>query len=122
MVKSVVIICQDSPIGKNSITEAVRMGAGIMAVGDIDSCNIIFMGDAIYFLSRKYNPTILNREDPSNMFKMLDLAEIGVYILKDALNASGLKETDLIDYEYLKVVDSAEIAQIMANSDISYKF
>ena len=122
MVKSVVIICQDSPIGKNSITEAVRMGAGIMAVGDIESCNIIFMGDSVYFLSKKYNPTILNIEDSSNMFKMLELAEIGVYVLMDSLSASGLKETDLIDYEYLKIVDSTEIARIMANSDVSYKF
>ncbi|GAI68920.1 unnamed protein product, partial [marine sediment metagenome] len=36
MVKSVVILCEDSPIGKNSSLEAIRMAAGIMAVGDLD--------------------------------------------------------------------------------------
>ncbi|MFW9927974.1 MAG: DsrE family protein [Candidatus Thorarchaeota archaeon] len=122
MVKSVTIVCQDSPIGKNSITEALRMGAGIMAVGDIESCNIVFMGDAVYFLSKNYNPSVLNMENPSNMFKMLEFAEIIVYVLSDALNASGIKKTDLIEYEFLKIVDSMEIAQIIANSDISYKY
>jgi len=122
MVKSVVIICQDSPIGKNSVMEAIRMGAGLMAVGDIDSCKIIFLGDAVYFLSKAYKPSVLNMEMPSNIFRMLELSEIELYIFKNALNASGLKRTDLIDYKYLNLVDSEEISQIIAQSDITYKY
>ena len=49
MVNSIVILCKDSPFGKNSVVESIRMAAGLLAVGDIDKCKVIFIGDAVYF-------------------------------------------------------------------------
>ena len=47
MVNSIVILCEDSPFGKNSAIESIRMATGLLAVGDIDECKVIFIGDEV---------------------------------------------------------------------------
>jgi sulfur relay (sulfurtransferase) DsrF/TusC family protein len=122
MVKSVVIICEDSPIGKNSAIEAIRMGAGIMAVGDLDECKIIFMGDSVYFLSKNFKPEKVNRDPPSNIFRLMELSDLEVYALDSALEVAGIKETDLIDYENVKVANMQEISKIILGAQVTYRY
>jgi sulfur relay (sulfurtransferase) DsrF/TusC family protein len=122
MVKSVVIICEDSPIGKNSAVEAIRMGAGIMAVGDLDECKIIFMGDAVYFLSKHFDPEKVNREAPSNIFRMMELSDLEVYALDSALETAGIKDSDLIEYDNVRVASMQEISKIIFEADLMYRY
>jgi sulfur relay (sulfurtransferase) DsrF/TusC family protein len=122
MVKSVVIICEDSPIGKNSVIEAIRMGAGIMAVGDLDECKIIFMGDSVYFLSKKFDPEKVNIEAPSNIFRLMELSDLEVYALDSALEIAGIKDSDLIEYENVKIVNTQEISKFILEADVTYRY
>jgi len=122
MVKSVVILCEDSPIGKNSAVEAIRMGAGIMAVGDLNECKIIFMGDSVYFLSKKFDPEKVNREAPTNIFRLMELSDLEVYALDSALEIAGIKDSDLIEYENVKVASMQEISRFILDADLTYRY
>ncbi len=122
MVKSVVILCEDSPIGKNSAVEAIRMGAGIMAVGDLDECKIIFMGDSVYFLSKKFDPEKVNRDAPSNIFRLMELSDLDIFVLDSALEVAGIKDSDLIDYDNVKVATMKEISQLILKADVTYRY
>ncbi|MHA1241217.1 MAG: DsrE family protein [Promethearchaeota archaeon] len=122
MVKSVVILCEDSPIGKNSALEAIRMGAGIMAVGDLEECKIIFMGDSVYFLSKNYDPEKVNMDIPSNIFRMMELSDLDVYVLDSALEIAGIKQSDLIDFDNLKVTSYKEVSKFILDADVTYRY
>jgi len=122
MVKSVVILCEDSPIGKNSAVEAIRMGAGIMAVGDLDECKIIFMGDSVYFLSKSFDPEKVNRDAPSNIFRLMELSDLEVYALDSALKIAGINQSDLIEFDNLKVASIQEISKFIIEADVMYRY
>jgi sulfur relay (sulfurtransferase) DsrF/TusC family protein len=122
MVKSVVILCEESPIGKNSAVEAIRMGAGIMAVGDLDECRIIYMGDSVYFLSKNFDPEKVNREKTSNIFRLMELSDLEVYALDSALEAAGIKHSDLIEYDNVKVASMQEISKFILEADLTFRY
>ena len=122
MVKSVVILCEDSPIGKNSAMEAIRMGAGIMAVGDLDECKIVFMGDSIYFLSKNFDPEKVNRDAPTNIFRLLELSDLEIYALDSALEIAGVKHSDLIELDNIKVASMEEISNFILEADVMYRY
>ena len=122
MVKSVVILCEDSPIGKNSAVEAIRLGAGIMAVGDLDRCKIVFMGDSVYFLSKNFDPTKVNRNAPTNIFRLMELSDLEIYVLDSALEIAGVNPSDLIEYDNVKVASMQEISKIILEADIMYRY
>ena len=122
MVKSVVILCEDSPIGKNSAVEAIRMGAGITAVGDLEECKIIFMGDSVYFLSKHFDPEKVNRDAPSNIFRMMELSDLEVYVLDSALEIAGIKHSDIIEFDKVKIVSNKEISKLIIEADVTYRY
>ena len=122
MVKSVVILCEDSPIGKNSAVEAIRMGAGIMAVGDLEECKIIFMGDSVYFLSKNFDPEKVNMNVPSNIFRMMELSDLDVYVLDSALEIAGIKQSDLVDFDNVNVASNREISKFILEADLTYRY
>lgn len=122
MIKSVVILCEDSPIGKNSAVEAIRMGAGIMAVGDLEECKIIFIGDSVYFLSKNFNPEEVRMDVPSNIFRMMELSDLDVYVLDTALEIAGIKLSDLVDFDNVKVASNKEISKFILEADVTYMY
>ncbi|MFX1409946.1 MAG: DsrE family protein [Promethearchaeota archaeon] len=122
MVKSVIIICEDSPIGKNSVVESIRMATGILAVGDIEQCRMVLMGDAIYFLNKALNPEILNFDNYSNIIKLIEFSELEIYVLDKALEIAGIKQSDLISYNNINVVNINEISKLILEADICFKY
>lgn len=122
MTKSVVIICEDSPIGKNSAIEAIRMGAGIMVLGDLDECKIIFMGDSVYLLSKSFNPEKINMDRLDNIFHMLELSDIEIYALDSALEIAGLNDNDLLNFDNINIATLKEISEYILKADVTYKF
>ena len=122
MAKSVVIICEQSPIGKNSTIEAIRLGAGITAVGDIEKCQVIFIGDSVYFLSKDLNPEALNMESFSNFYRMIELADIEVYGLDSDLELAGLEPSDLLDFDNIKIISKKELAQFILEAEVIFRY
>ncbi len=122
IVKSVVIICEDSPFGKNSVVESIRMAAGILAVGDIEVCKVILLKDAVYFLSKTLNPEALNVDNFTNIFRLIELSELEIYLHDDALKTAGIEITDIILEENTKIVGLQEISRLISEADMSFKY
>ncbi|MFW9941208.1 MAG: DsrE family protein [Candidatus Thorarchaeota archaeon] len=122
MVESIVIICEDSPFGKNSAIESIRMAAGILAVGDIEDCKIIFMGDAIYFFSKNLNPEALNIDPFTSILRLLELSGLEIFIHDEALEIAGLDQSDLISIDTMNIISIKEISQILQEADVCFHY
>ena len=122
MVKSIVIVCEDSPFGKNSVTETIRLATGLLAVGDIEVCKVIFMGDAVYFLNKKLTPKALNVDPVDNIIRLIELSDLEVYVHDNALETAGLEIKDLIENDNLKVVDMNIISKLILEAEMCFKY
>ena len=122
MVNSIVIICEDSPFGKNSAVESIRMATGLLAVGDLDDVKVVFMRDAIYFLNKNLNPQALNSDPVDNIMRLIELSEIEIYVHDDALETAGMEKSDLIQHGNLKVVDFEKISKLILEAEMSFKY
>ena len=122
MANSIAIICEESPFGKNSVVESIRMAAGILAVGDIDHCKVILMGDAVYFLNRKMDAKALNVDKFTNIFRLIELSGLEIYVHDEALEIAGLDQSDLLAIDSIKIVDVKEISRLILEADMSFKY
>ena len=122
MVNSIVIICEDGPIGKNSVVESIRMAAGILAVGDIEICKVILLKDAVYFLDKNLNPKALNMDEFTNVLRLIELSELEIYIHNEALELAGIEPSDLILEDNVSIVDMSKISELIIEADMSFKY
>ncbi len=122
MVKSIIIICEESPIGKNSVVESIRMAAGILAVGDVENCKVILLRDSIYFLNKHLNPKAVNMDEFTDIFRLIELSNLEIYVHDEALSIAGLNPTDLILLDNVKIVDNKKISQLILEADMSFKY
>ncbi|UCC20969.1 MAG: DsrE family protein [Promethearchaeota archaeon] len=122
MVESVVIISDQSPIGRNSAVEAIRIGSGFTALGEYIDCKIIFMGDAVYLFNKNCDPEAVGMDSLAEVLEMADLSDLEVYILESAINEAGLTKEDMIEYENLKFIGYDKLTDLIANADISFRY
>lgn len=122
MVESVVIITDQSPIGKNAALEAVRIGSGFVALGEYVNCQIIFTGDAVYLLNKNANPKAVGMDSFDEIMEIADLSDLELYILDQSLQDAGMSTDDLVEYENLKVITVDEVVDLIENADTSFRF
>ncbi|MBY8986200.1 MAG: DsrE family protein [Candidatus Lokiarchaeota archaeon] len=122
MVNSIIILCEDSPFGKNSAVESIRMAAGILAIGDIDECKVVFMKDAVYFLSQNLNPDAINVDQFTNIMRLIELSELKIYVHDEALEVAGMDMSDLIPGDNIQVVNLEKISELIIEADMSFKY
>ena len=109
MVKSVVIMCDQSPIGKNTAAESLRFASGLISLSDIE-LKIIFMDDAVYFFNKYIDPEAVNRDNFSSIMRLIELSDLEIFLLDSSLKERGIDDVDLLSYEYLKIISIKEIA------------
>jgi len=122
MVESVVIITDQSPTGKNSAAEAIRIGSGFVALGEFINCQIVLTGDAVYLLNKNAKPTIVGMDPVDETIEMADLSDLELYVLDKSLKDAGLNVEDLIEYENLKVIDIDELINLIEQADTCFRF
>ena len=122
MVESVVIITDQSPVGKNSAAEAIRIGSGFVALGEIIDCQIVFTGDAVFLLNKHADPEAVGLDSLSETIEIADLSDLELYVLDKALEDSGLTTEDLIEYENLKIINIDELSDLIEKADVSFRF
>ncbi|MHA1791968.1 MAG: DsrE family protein [Promethearchaeota archaeon] len=121
MVESVVIICDSSPVGKNSAAEAIRQGAGFVALGEMLDCKVIFMKDAVLMLNKNADFTSVGMDPVDGIIEMAELSDLEIYVINDDLKAMGMTEDDLIEYELLKIISLEQAAKFMLESDATFR-
>jgi sulfur relay (sulfurtransferase) DsrF/TusC family protein len=122
MANSIIILCEDSPFGKNSSVETIRMATGLLAIGDIDNCKVVFMKDAVYFLSKNLNPDALKVDHFTNIMRLIELSDLEIYIHDKALEDAGMVVSDLIPGDNIKVVNIEKISELIAEANMSFKY
>ena len=122
MVESVVIISDQSPIGRNSAVEAIRIGSGFTALGEFIECKIVFTGDAVYLFSKYCDPEAVGLDPLAEVLEMADLSDLEVFLIDSALTKAGLTKDDLIEYENLKIIDYDDLTDLIAQADTSFRF
>ena len=122
MVNSVVIISEESPFGKDSVVESIRMATGLLAVGDIEDVKIILMKDAVYFLNKRLDPKALNASEFTNIMRLIEFSEIEIFIHDNALKAAGLEPEDLKIKENVNIVNLKQISQLILAADMTFKY
>lgn len=122
MVESVVIISDQPPIGRNSVVEAIRIGSGFVALGEIIDCKIVFTGDAVYLFNKNCNPEAVGMDSLAEVLEIADLSDLEVYIIESALNDAGLSRDDLIEYDNLNIIGYDELTELIANADTCFRY
>ncbi len=122
MVNSVVIICEESPFGKNSVVESIRMATGLLAIGDLDDVKVILMKDAIYFLNKNLNPEAINVDNFDNIIRLIELSGIEIFVHDDALKTAGLEPSDLTLNDNIYIADIEKISELILKADMSFRY
>ncbi|MHA1194406.1 MAG: DsrE family protein [Promethearchaeota archaeon] len=122
MIESVIIITDQSPMGKNSALEAIRIGSGFVALGEYVNCQIVFMGDAVYLFSKNVKPEAIGMDPLDEILEIADLSDLELYIVDQALEDAGMTAADLIEYENLKIITIDEVVDLIENADTSFRF
>jgi len=122
MVKSVIIVTDSSPIGKNSSVEAIRLGSGFMGLGEEIECKIVFRGDAVLTLSKDIDPSKIGMDSLSEHLEMAELSDLELCVVEEDLNSRGLTRTDLVEHEFLKVVTQANVSEMIQTAETTFRF
>jgi sulfur relay (sulfurtransferase) DsrF/TusC family protein len=122
LVESVVIISDRAPVGINSAGESIRLGSGFVALGELIDCKIIYMGDAVYILSKEANPGAVGLDTLDEQLEIADLSELELCVLDSALEDAGLTKDDLIEYEMLKIITMEELTTIIDEAETCFRF
>jgi sulfur relay (sulfurtransferase) DsrF/TusC family protein len=122
MIKSIIIISDHSPIGKNSAREALRLGAGYMGLGEEIDCKVVLMGDAVYLLSKYADPKVIGVDSFDEPIEMADLSDLELLVMDSALEEAGLTKQDLIEYEGLRIIGLEDLLNYIENADTTFRF
>ena len=122
MVESVVIITDQSPMGKNSALEAIRIGSGFVALGEFVNCQIVLTGDAVYLLNKNAKPEVIGMDSLDEVMEIADLSDLELYVVDQALKDAGMSADDLVEYENLKIITIDEVVDLIENADTSFRF
>ena len=117
MIESVVIICNKSPIGKNSAIEAIRLGSGFMGLGEEIDCKIVLTGEAVFLVSKYADPTAIGMDSYEEALEMADLSDLEL----DVIDTSLIKK-DLIDYDNLNIIDVNRLSEIVEEATTCFRF
>ncbi|MFW9828324.1 MAG: DsrE family protein [Candidatus Thorarchaeota archaeon] len=122
MVESVLIISDQSPVGKNSAAEAIRIGSGFVALGEYIECRIVFMGDAVYLFNKNTTPEAVGVDNLDEVLEMADLSDLEINVLDSALSDAGLTKEDLIEYENLKIINIDELTKLIEEAHTCFRY
>ena len=122
MIESVVIVTDQSPMGKNSALEAIRIGSGFVALGEYVNCQIVFTGDAVYLLNKNAKPESVGMDPLDEVMEIADLSDLELYVVDQALQDAGMSAEDLVEYENLKIISIDELVELIENADTSFRF
>jgi sulfur relay (sulfurtransferase) DsrF/TusC family protein len=121
MVESLVILCDSAPVGKNSAIEAIRMGSGLVALGDTVQTTVVLDGDAVLMLAKNADPTAVNQDTYDAVMEMADLSDLEMRVVQEALDDAGLGKDDLRSYAKLQAITRAELATMLSSAGAAFR-
>lgn len=121
MVDSLVILCDSAPVGKNSAIEAIRMGSGLMALGETVQTTVVLDGDAVLMLAKDADPAAVNQDTYDAVMEMADLSDLEIRVVQEALDEAGLGQDDLRSYGKLQAISRAKLAAMLSSAGAAFR-
>jgi len=121
VVDSIIILSDRSPVGTNSAVEAIRMGAGLVALGDTVPTKVVLSGDAVMLMAKAADPKAVDQDTIDNAMEMAELSDLEIYVVKEALADAGIQQDDLRPYAKLSIVSQAELASMVAETATTFR-
>ena len=116
--KSVLILCNQGPIGSNSTFEAIRLGTGFLELGEEIFCQIILYGDAVLSVRSNLKPKEIGGDSSDESFEMVDLSELQIFLVKEDIESRGMHENEIFDFEKpVKIISQNEIGELIEKFD-----
>jgi tRNA 2-thiouridine synthesizing protein C len=92
----------------------------IAATFDQD-CSLVFMDDGVYELVKGQNTKAIGMKNFSPTYRALEGYDIEkLYVERDSMDSRGLNQDDLL--VPVQVLNSAELAELMAQQDVILSF
>lgn len=121
--ESVLIMCNKSPFGTNSVYEAIRLGSGFVALGEMLDCKIFLYGEAVLAMKKTLQPTKIGIDAFDEGLEMADLSELPIVVAKEDCEKFNLSPADLFEFEEIpiEIISKNEIAQLVAGFDTVFQ-
>jgi sulfur relay (sulfurtransferase) DsrF/TusC family protein len=114
------IILTCPPFGRVLAVECLRMASGLKAM-DINATIILF-GEAMVTLAKNQDGTGIRMPAMNAALDILVLSEVQIAVIQEEMDIMGISKTDLIDYQYLEVIDRDELDARLASARCTFRF
>lgn len=123
MMESVLILCNKSPFGTNSAYEAIRLGAGFIALGEMLDCKIILYGDAVLAMHKNLDASKIGMDAFDEGLEMADLSELPILVTKEDMNRFSMTPDHLFVFEEvpIEVISQTDIAKYIEEFDTVFQ-
>jgi tRNA 2-thiouridine synthesizing protein C len=129
--KKFLYLNRKSPYGSIYALEALEVA--LIGAAFEQNVRLAFIDDGVYQLAKNQDSSNIGMKNYSSTFRALsDFGVQKVYVDAQSLRARGLQRQDLLDLkvldetggdqDLLEIVDAAELAGIMAGSDVVLSF
>ncbi|MEM4575861.1 MAG: DsrE family protein [Candidatus Nezhaarchaeales archaeon] len=116
MVKSIVIVLTKSPYG------SVATVGGLMSALATSShgvkTTIVFMDDAILSLTKNQRPDVIRMASVQGLVKAMANVRLAVHL--QSLEERGLTEDNLMSDVKLELLETGELAKLVAEADVTF--
>ncbi|NMC08354.1 MAG: hypothetical protein GYA24_24315 [Candidatus Lokiarchaeota archaeon] len=121
MVDSIIIFSDRCPVGTNSAVEAIRMGAGLVALGEAVPTKVVLSGDGVLLMAKAADPKAVEQDTIDSAMEMAELSDLEIYIVKEALADAGMQQEDLRSYARLNIVSQAEFSSMVSEATTTFR-
>ncbi|MHA1792242.1 MAG: DsrE family protein [Promethearchaeota archaeon] len=118
--EDVLIILTKSPFGRIFSVEGIRIASGLGAM-DFKT-KFMLLGESILTLHKNQDGTGIKFPTLDKGVSILEMSDVEIIVVKEDMERFGMKESDLIGYPLLNVINKEEMARIIAEAACSFRF
>ncbi len=121
--ESILILCNKSPFGTNSVIEAIRLGSGFIALGEMLDCKIFLYGDAVLAMKKNLKPSKIGVDSFAEGLEMADLSELPIILAQEDLDRLQIKNSELFEFEEIPIetISIGELDQLISGFDTVFQ-
>ena len=88
---------------------------------DIET-TFVMLGEASYTMHDNQDTSGIGMPNLHGGLEILEMCEIKIVLVKEELEKIGMKESNIVDYPDLAIVDMKEMVTMIAESECSFRF
>ena len=120
---SILILCNKSPFGTNSVAEAIRLGAGFIELGEMLDCKVILYGEAVLAMNKSLDASKIGLDSFDEGLEMADLSELPILVVQEDMEKFSMTLDSLYAFEGvpIKIISQEDIAKQIEEFDTLFQ-